>query len=349
MSSSRSAQSSVGVGAYTSTEPTVVKIKTTMRNKFLFQYFDLCEMSNGVDKAWCKGCGTFLKPESNSTLRSHLTKHCVVVKNNPPNDQAQMSTECGVWNFNPDMVREMMRNLIIQESLPFNHFDNPRLTSMIQKVLQPRYHQVSRSTIRRDCLKRWRQAKQELILGFQNLKTEVNLTTDVWSAPHGLPESYICVTAHWINPDSWQMMKRTIAFERFENFDILAWWKQKESQFPILSAMARDLLSVQASTVASESAFSLSGRVLSIRRTRLTPASLEICICLKDHLDAMEHIQHHTTLEGELEVEETIHEVEVEDGMTLPLSDEEQAMDEWMRNNSPKLQSEANPEAQSEN
>ncbi|KAD6118952.1 hypothetical protein E3N88_10223 [Mikania micrantha] len=98
---------------------------------------DLCEMSNGVDKARCKGCGTFLKPKSNSTLRSHLMKHCVVVKNNPANDQAQMSTECGVWNFDPDMVPEMMRNLIIQESLPFNHFDSPLLTRMIQKALQP--------------------------------------------------------------------------------------------------------------------------------------------------------------------------------------------------------------------
>ncbi|GJW56188.1 RNA-directed DNA polymerase, eukaryota [Tanacetum coccineum] len=48
--------------------------------------------------------------------------------------------------------------------------------------------------------------------------------------------------------------------------------------------------SVQASSVASKSAFSTSGRVLSIRRTRLTPASLEMCMCLKDHLDAKELI-----------------------------------------------------------
>ncbi|KAD5317803.1 hypothetical protein E3N88_17749 [Mikania micrantha] len=89
------------------------------------------------------------------------------------------------------------------------------------------------------------------------------------------------------------------------------------------------------------SAFSLSGRVLSIRRTRFTPASLEMCICLKDHLDAMERVQNHTLLEGELDVEATIHDVEVEEGMTFPLSDEEQAMDEWMRTNSPELQSEA--------
>ncbi|KAL8259493.1 hypothetical protein R6Q59_027446 [Mikania micrantha] len=104
MASSRSAQSFVGIGASSSTEPIVVRIKTTTRNKDLFQPFDLCEMSNGVDKACCKGCSTFLKPESNSTLRSHLTKHFVIVKNNPGNDQSQMSTKCGVWNFIPGMV-----------------------------------------------------------------------------------------------------------------------------------------------------------------------------------------------------------------------------------------------------
>ncbi|GKA07670.1 RNA-directed DNA polymerase, eukaryota [Tanacetum coccineum] len=48
----------------------------------------------------------------------------------------------------------------------------------------------------------------------------------------------------------------TLSPEEFANFDILAWWKEREIQFPILSAMARDLLAVQASTVASESAFS---------------------------------------------------------------------------------------------
>ncbi|GJV08389.1 zinc finger BED domain-containing protein RICESLEEPER 2-like protein [Tanacetum coccineum] len=46
--------------------------------------------------------------------------------------------------------------------------------------------------------------------------------------------------------------------------------------FPVLTRMAMDILSVQATSVASESTFSTSGRVLSIRRTRLTPASLEM-------------------------------------------------------------------------
>ena len=76
-----------------------------------------------------------------------------------------------------------------------------------------------------------------------------------------------------------------MTFEEWENFDILAWWKEKETQFPVLATMVRDLLTVQASTVVSESAFSVSGRVISQRRSRLSPESVEMCICLKDYLD----------------------------------------------------------------
>nr|GEX43026.1 zinc finger BED domain-containing protein RICESLEEPER 3 [Tanacetum cinerariifolium] len=70
--------------------------------------------------------------------------------------------------------------------------------------------------------------------------------------------------------------------------------------FPVLSRMAMDIISVQATSVAFEFAFSTSGRVLSIRRTRLTPASLEMCMCLKDHLDAQERKQHQSSLEEEI-------------------------------------------------
>ncbi|GJU73899.1 zinc finger BED domain-containing protein RICESLEEPER 2 [Tanacetum coccineum] len=76
--------------------------------------------------------------------------------------------------------------------------------------------------------------------------------------------------------------------------------------YPVLSRMAMDIISVQASSVASESAFSTSGRVLSIRRTRLTPASLEMCMCLKDHLDAKERKQDKSPLEIPLDFEEDV-------------------------------------------
>ncbi|GJT17211.1 putative reverse transcriptase domain-containing protein [Tanacetum coccineum] len=58
----------------------------------------------------------------------------------------------------------------------------------------------------------------------------------------------------------------------FAGFDVLGFWKAKESRFPALSRMAIDLISVQANSVASESAFSTSRRVFdnqSIERDRL--------------------------------------------------------------------------------
>ncbi|GJS82079.1 zinc finger BED domain-containing protein RICESLEEPER 2-like protein [Tanacetum coccineum] len=74
-----------------------------------------------------------------------------------------------------------------------------------------------------------------------------------------------------------------------------------EIPFPVLSRMAQDILSIQAISVASDYAFSTSGRVLSIRRTRLTQASLEMKAILDEEVLVNE---------------------------TLPLSDEEIALDE---------------------
>ncbi|KAK1356404.1 hypothetical protein POM88_049660 [Heracleum sosnowskyi] len=55
-----------------------------------------------------------------------------------------------------------------------------------------------------------------------------------------------------------------------EQSDILEFWKTRSCHYPVMAIMARDILTVQASTVASESAFSFSGRILNERRSRLS-------------------------------------------------------------------------------
>nr|GEX46927.1 zinc finger BED domain-containing protein RICESLEEPER 2-like [Tanacetum cinerariifolium] len=84
----------------------------------------------------------------------------------------------------------------------------------------------------------------------------------------------------------------------FETFDVLGFWKAKKTMFPVLSRMAMDILSVQATSVAYESAFSTSGRVLSIRRTRLTPASLEMSIPLSDEEIALDAASSEGSMSG---------------------------------------------------
>ena len=70
--------------------------------------------------------------------------------------------------------------------------------------------------------------------------------------------------------------------QKKENFDILGWWKQNGLKFPTLQKIARDFLAIPISTVASESAFSTSGRVLSQQHSRLKEDTLEALMCTQD-------------------------------------------------------------------
>ena len=67
-------------------------------------------------------------------------------------------------------------------------------------------------------------------------------------------------------------------------FDILKWWNVNSSRLPILSSIARDILAIPVSTVASESAFSTGGRVLNDFRSSLAPQMVENLICTQDWL-----------------------------------------------------------------
>ncbi|KAK9174956.1 hypothetical protein WN944_026960 [Citrus x changshan-huyou] len=67
-------------------------------------------------------------------------------------------------------------------------------------------------------------------------------------------------------------------------FDILLWWKANSSKYPILSQIARDVLAIPVSTVASESAFSTGGRILDEYRSSMTPDMVEALILTQNWL-----------------------------------------------------------------
>jgi len=66
-----------------------------------------------------------------------------------------------------------------------------------------------------------------------------------------------------------------------ESFDILLWWRDHKLTYPILSIMARDIMSVFVSTVSSKSCFSCTTRILEDRRRRLLPKHVEMLTCIK--------------------------------------------------------------------
>lgn len=69
-----------------------------------------------------------------------------------------------------------------------------------------------------------------------------------------------------------------------EDLNVLSFWKAHQYRYPELASMARDILSIPVSTVASESAFSNGGRVLDQYRSSLTHENVEALICTKDWL-----------------------------------------------------------------
>jgi hypothetical protein len=75
-------------------------------------------------------------------------------------------------------------------------------------------------------------------------------------------------------------------FPQEKDFDILGWWELHSPEYQVLSRIARDVLAIQASTVASESSFSAGGRIISDHRNRLKSDIVEALVCLQDWLNA---------------------------------------------------------------
>ncbi|CAL8177046.1 unnamed protein product [Prunus armeniaca] len=68
------------------------------------------------------------------------------------------------------------------------------------------------------------------------------------------------------------------------DFDILSWWRTNGIKYPTLHDISRDILTIPVSTVASESAFSTSGRIVSPHRNQLHSKTVEALMCAQDWL-----------------------------------------------------------------
>ena len=53
-----------------------------------------------------------------------------------------------------------------------------------------------------------------------------------------------------------------------DDFNIFDWWHQHKLTYPVLSIMAKDILTVPVSTISSESTFSMTGRIIEERRRK---------------------------------------------------------------------------------
>uniref|UniRef100_A0A1J3IT19 Putative AC transposase n=2 Tax=Noccaea caerulescens TaxID=107243 RepID=A0A1J3IT19_NOCCA len=94
-------------------------------------------------------------------------------------------------------------------------------------------------------------------------------------------------------------------------YDILSWWMRNSLKFPILSLVARDILAIQVSSVALESAFSTSGRMLDPHRSCLTHYMIEVLMCTEQWLKCEIHFNE----KGVSTIEQMLSDVELQDDL----------------------------------
>ncbi|KAA8542651.1 hypothetical protein F0562_023850 [Nyssa sinensis] len=74
-------------------------------------------------------------------------------------------------------------------------------------------------------------------------------------------------------------------------FDIMEWWKENTLKFRILSKMARKILSIPITSVASESTFSVGGRVIDPYRASLLPETVQVLLYGADWVRALQGLK----------------------------------------------------------
>ncbi|KAI3707256.1 hypothetical protein L6452_25604 [Arctium lappa] len=165
----------------------------------IWNHYNMVMLPDGTKKAQCKRCGDLLE----AAAKRHHESSCKKLKSGDDPNQPILDNSGQIWSYDAALAQEMQMKCVIQVGLPFGHFENPHITNMIKLSLQPRYvGSVSRQTLRRDAIKLWKMAKKDTRQTFLSLPNNVSLTCDIWSAPFGLPQSYICITTHWIVPQS---------------------------------------------------------------------------------------------------------------------------------------------------
>ena len=70
------------------------------------------------------------------------------------------------------------------------------------------------------------------------------------------------------------------------NEDLFGWWSRRSDAFPTLSKMVRDVLDIQASSVASEAAFSAAKVQIGDHRHSLAEDTLETTVLFRDWFNA---------------------------------------------------------------
>ena len=95
---------------------------------------------------------------------------------------------------------------------------------------------------------------------------------------------------YFLNIINQQVLPTNLEFDEIDSYlntsndinaDPLLWWKEHQNEYPILSLIAKDYLSIQATSVVAEQVFSVAGNTITPTRNKLDPETTRATLCLK--------------------------------------------------------------------
>ncbi|KNA06017.1 hypothetical protein SOVF_184970, partial [Spinacia oleracea] len=273
-----------------------------------FDFLDVPD-ENGNLLCKCKKCGQTYNADSKQGT-GNLLRHVKNCKMSKFRDVGQMileRTSSGLEHrlpvYNADYFRELVCLAIVRHDLPFQFVDTFMAVAV---VLDPRF----KIQFVEWSFKKVYGEGLEFEVGFSKVKDVIKTLYEAYVASYSSShnsgsavqgEGGRAVDASSGNCDELmdfdsftneqsnvavkseiQMYYEEPLIPRASKLDILNHWRACAVRYPILSTLAKDVLAVPVSTVASESAFSTGSRVLDCVRSSLSTKTVESIICLKD-------------------------------------------------------------------
>ncbi|KAK3025575.1 hypothetical protein RJ639_040314 [Escallonia herrerae] len=172
--------------------------------------------------------------------------------------KAYAKPEVGNYTFDQDFGRRELRNMIILHEYPLSIVDHVGIRRY-SSALQPLFKIPTQNTVKNDIINIYEREREQVMKLLEGIRSRVAVTTNLWTSGNQ-KKGFMAVTGHFID-EEFILQGRIL---RSLDFDILAWWRTNGLKYPTLQMMAKDILVVPISTVASEASFSTSGRLVAV-------------------------------------------------------------------------------------
>ena len=201
--------------------------KARKRTSPVWQHFSI--MSDNPNMVKCHHCSKkYAYKQGQSGGTGSMSRHLAsehphlwgdVGKSSQTDSTCQRQTQLNprgsiMRGYNKNMDRVEIAKMIAVGAMPFSFPSSSYFVNYIQKVYNPLFTGIPRSTCRADIFKLFNEYVIYLRWIFVNLTSKVSLTADIGKALNHL--DYLTVTAHWIDSE-FNMQNRILAFRYDED------------------------------------------------------------------------------------------------------------------------------------